>query len=336
MSPSSAAGGKPLLAVEGLETQFRSPSGIVRAVDRVSFDISEGEILTVIGESGSGKSVTALSIMRLISQPGRIVGGSVRLNGRNLLDLSERQMRAERGRAIGMIFQNPYTALHPFFRIGAQMQETLTIRGGLDKAMARHRAIALLERIRVDDPEATLERFPHEVSAGTCQRVMLALALATNPRLLIADEPTTNLDAVAQLEILQLLQELRGEFGLAILLITHDFAVVSRMADRVLVMYAGRAVESGTAARVLGDPAHPYSRGLIASARALSENRARLEQIPGEVPDLTKLPEGCGFRPRCPLATGQCRMEPPERAHPGGGMARCWNAEALAESPNFG
>lgn len=331
-----SASGKPLLAVEGLETQFRVSGGIVRAVDRVSFDVREGEILTVIGESGSGKSVTALSIMRLIRGPGRIVGGSVRLNGRNLLDLSERQMRAERGRAIGMIFQNPYTALHPFFRIGTQMQETLTVRGGFDKATAHRRAIALLERICVDDPEATLERFPHEVSAGTCQRVMLALTVATNPKLLIADEPTTNLDAAAQLEILQLLRGLRDEFGLAILLITHDFAVVSRMADRVLVMYAGRAVESGTAARVLGDPAHPYSRGLIASARALSENRARLEQIPGEVPDLTKLPEGCGFRPRCPLATDQCRMEPPERIHPDGGMARCWHAEALAESPTGG
>jgi oligopeptide/dipeptide ABC transporter ATP-binding protein len=321
----------PLLAVKGLVTHFHLGAGIVKAVDGVDLTVDPGEIVTVVGESGSGKTVTALSIMRLVERPGRIESGEVLLHGRDLLRLSLRQMHEVRGCKIGMVFQNPYTALHPHFRIGRQMEETLVVRGGRSKEAAHREAAALLERVQVEEPERVMSSFAHEVSAGVCQRVMLALALSLQPELLIADEPTTNLDAISQREILELIKEMRDRFGMGILLITHDFGVVHYMANTVLVMYAGRPVEYGPASSVLSDPLHPYTRGLIRSARTLVERRDRLDQIPGDVPDLMSLPVGCSFRPRCPLAWEDCTSDPPVARSADGRATRCWRAVCQPE-----
>jgi oligopeptide/dipeptide ABC transporter ATP-binding protein len=316
----------PLLAVKRLVTHFHLAAGTVKAVDGVDLTVHPGEIVTVVGESGSGKTVTALSVMRLIERPGRIESGEIMLHGRDLLRLSARQMHEVRGRKIGMIFQNPYTALHPYFRIGLQMEETLVVRGGKSKEAAHREAAALLERVQVEEPERVMRSFAHEVSAGVCQRVMLALALSLQPELLIADEPTTNLDAISQREILELIKEMRDHLGMGILLITHDFGIVRHMANTVLVMYAGRPVEYGPASCVLSDPLHPYTRGLIRSARTLVERRERLDQIPGEVPDLMLLPIGCSFRPRCPLAGDDCTSAPPVVRSADGRVTLCWRA----------
>ena len=315
-----------ILSVRDLATYFELSGGTVKAVDGVDFDIGTGEILTVVGESGSGKSVTALSIMRLIGAPGRIVRGEVSLRGRNLLQLSLREMQAVRGRSIAMVFQNPYASLHPMYRIGQQMDETIRLNLGGGRN-AHKEAIELLSRIHVDHPENVLRSFPFEVSAGVCQRVMLAMALAAKPALLIADEPTTNLDALAQAEILALIKEMRTAYGMAVLLITHDFSVVSAMADRVLVMYAGRPVETAPASMVLADPAHPYAKGLIGSVMdAHAKKRHRLTQISGEVPDVMHLPPGCSFRPRCPEAFEKCVEDPPMFDRSGSHLTRCWRA----------
>ncbi|MEQ8964994.1 MAG: ABC transporter ATP-binding protein [Azospirillaceae bacterium] len=322
-------GGPVTLAVRGLSTVFELSSGRLPAVRDLDLDIRQGEIVTVVGESGSGKSVTALSIMRLIQPPGRIEAGSVRLHDTELLDLPPRAMQAVRGRRIGMIFQNPYAALHPYFRVGHQMEETLVLRTGLDRRRARTRAVGLLERIQVPSPETVLHSFPFEISAGVCQRVMLAMALCADPELLIADEPTTNLDGLAQVEILDLIKRMRDDLGMAVMLITHDFGVVSRMADSVLVMYAGRPVEYGPADAVMTDPEHPYTEGLVRSARTLVERRPRLDQIPGEVPDILDLPAGCSFAPRCPYAAGLCREDPPMMPGRDGRLARCWRLDAV-------
>jgi oligopeptide/dipeptide ABC transporter ATP-binding protein len=315
-----------VLTVEGLVTHFHLSEGVVRAVDGVDLTIDRNEILTVVGESGSGKSVTALSIMRLIQPPGRIEAGRVRLVDQELLALDERAMRAVRGRRVSMIFQNPYASLHPYFRIGHQLRETLEKRAGLPPAQARRRALELLERLQIAAPDTILRKYPFEVSAGVCQRVMLALALVRSPDLLIADEPTTNLDAVAQNEILRLLAEMRDAYGMSVLLITHDFGVVSMLADSVLVMYAGRPVEQGAASAVLSRPRHPYTQGLIESAANLDRRSGRLVQIPGEIPDVMSLPPGCAFRARCRRATEQCREDPAFRRMPDGALARCWFA----------
>ncbi len=314
-----------VLAVRDLATYFELSGGTVKAVDGVDFDITAGEILTVVGESGSGKSVTALSIMRLIGAPGRIVRGKISLRGRDLLPLPAREMQAVRGRSIAMVFQNPYASLHPMYRIGQQMDEMIRLNLGRDRN-ARKEAVELLTRIHVDNPENVLRSFPFEVSAGVCQRVMLAMALAARPALLIADEPTTNLDAVAQAEILTLIKEMRTAYGMAVLLITHDFAVVSAMADRVLVMYAGRPVETGLAGVVLAQPAHPYAKGLVGSIMNARAKGRRLTQISGEVPDVMHLPPGCSFRPRCPEAFEKCGEDPPMFDRTGEHRTRCWRA----------
>ncbi|HTN96367.1 MAG TPA: ABC transporter ATP-binding protein, partial [Nordella sp.] len=296
-------------------------------VDGVDLDIEAGEILTVVGESGSGKSVTALSIMRLIAPPGQIVRGEIRLRDRNLLSLSPREMQAVRGRAIAMVFQNPYAALHPMYRIGHQMSEAIRLNTG-HSADAHAKAIELLTRIHVEDPESVLKSYPFEVSAGVCQRVMLAIALAARPALLIADEPTTNLDAMAQAEILGLIKEMRNEYGMSVLLITHDFGVVSAMADRVLVMYAGRPAEAGPARAVLTHPVHPYAKGLIGSVMNAKTKARRLTQISGEAPDVMHLPPGCSFRVRCPEAFSRCEADPPMSGRDDTHHARCWRTMA--------
>lgn len=314
----------PVLRISGLTTHFHVPGGIVKAVDGVDLDVGREEIVTVVGESGSGKSVTALSVMRLIQPPGRIEGGTITFDGVELLSVPERQMRAIRGRHISMIFQNPYTALHPYFRIGDQMAETLVLRGSLGRKAARARAADMLARIGIEEPPRVLDSYPFEVSAGVCQRAMLAMALMSDPELLIADEPTTNLDAIAQIQILDLIKQMRDEIHMSVLLITHDFGVVSRMADRVVVMYAGRQVESGDAATVLGGARHPYTVGLIDSVPAPGRTAARLRQIPGEAPDVIRLPPGCSFRPRCPHAAPACHRDPPFVPIDTGHRARCW------------
>jgi peptide/nickel transport system ATP-binding protein len=299
----------------------------VPAVSGLDLEVREREIVGVVGESGSGKSVTALSVMRLIQPPGRIEGGSILLGDTELLALPERGMQEVRGLRIGMIFQNPYGALHPCFRIGHQMEETLVLRAGHDRRSARIRAAALLERLQVQAPSTVLASYPFEISAGVCQRVMLAMALATEPELLIADEPTTNLDALAQLEILDLIKQMRDEVGMSVLLITHDFGVVARMADSVVVMYAGRPVERGPAAGPMAAPGHPYTEGLLRSARTLAARKRRLDQIPGEVPDVIALPPGCGFAPRCPYARALCGDDPPTLAAGADRTARCWRLD---------
>ena len=295
----------------------------MKAVDGVDLEIGREEIVTVVGESGSGKSVTALSIMRLIQAPGRIERGAVVFDGTDLLTLTPAAMRSIRGTRISMIFQNPYASLHPSFRIGDQMTEALVLRGA-GRADAVRQAAGMLERIGVGEPSRVMRGHPFEASAGVCQRVMLAMALLSDPELLIADEPTTNLDAVAQIQILDLIKQMRDEIRMSVLLITHDFGVVSKMADRVMVMYAGRQVESGDAGAVLGEACHPYTAGLIESVPVPGHAAERLRQIAGEVPDVLRLPPGCSFRPRCPRAVEVCERAPPVVPVGPGHFARCW------------
>lgn len=315
----------PLLRVEDLHVEFTTHLGVVHAVRGVDFTIASGETVGVVGESGCGKSVTALSIMRLIAEPGRILTGHVLHRGRDLLALREREMQEVRGNSISMVFQNPHSALHPMIRIGRQLVETVALRGGLSPERAHAEAIALLERIGVAGAEAVLDRYPHEVSAGVSQRVVLAMAIAPHPALLIADEPTTNLDALAQKQFLLTVKRMRDEMDMSVLIITHDFGVVSMMADRVVVMYAGKQMESGTAAEVLRAPRHPYTSALLDSVRVLGRGKARrLEQIPGEVPDVMRLPRGCSFRPRCASAIEACFEPPPNVGADSGRTVRCW------------
>ena len=314
---------EPVLRISDLATWFHTRDGVVKAVDGVDLEIGREEIVTVVGESGSGKSVTALSVMRLIQEPGRIERGSIAFDGTDLLALEEAAMRSVRGTRIAMIFQNPYASLHPSFRIGDQMAEPHVLRG-VERPDAVRRSTEMLERIGVDDPSRVMRGFAYEVSAGVCQRVMLAMALMSDPELLIADEPTTNLDAIAQVQILDLIREMRDEIRMSVLLITHDFGVVSKMADRVVVMYAGRQVESGGAQAVLGEPRHPYTVGLIESVPRPGHAVERLRQIAGEVPDVIRLPPGCSYRPRCPHAIEACREAPPVVPVGEGHLARCW------------
>lgn len=318
--------GPALLEARDLVTYFYVPDGVVKAVDGASFSVRKGEVLTVVGESGSGKSVTALAAMRLVPEPpGRTLRGEVLFDGEDLLKKPRREIQAVRGGRISMIFQNPYAAMNPLIRIGDQLTETVRrhrqVRGG----GARDLISAMLERLGVEHPGSILRSYPFEVSMGVSQRVMLASALLGQPDLLIADEPTTMLDAIAQVEILKLIRELKEEFRMAVWLITHDFGVVSVMSDRVVVMYAGKPVESGEAGRVLKSPQHPYTQGLINSVPVPGAGNSRLVQIPGEIPDPKRLPPGCRFAPRCPRVMGRCRVEePPMVDLAGGGQARCW------------
>ncbi len=321
-----------LLEINGLRTEFRTGAGIVRAVDDVSYDVAAGETVAVVGESGSGKSVTALSILRLIPDPpGKIVGGSVMFAGRDLLTLTEPQMREIRGGEIGMVFQEPMTSLNPVLTIGRQITETLEQHRGMDHAAALKRAEALLTQVGIAEAARRLKQYPHQLSGGMRQRVMIAIALACGPKLIIADEPTTALDVTIQAQILELMKGLSRDHGIALIIITHNLGVVARYADRVNVMYAGRIVESGPAIEVYHDPRHPYTVALLRSVPRLDRPReARLEPVDGQPPDLTRLDAGCAFRPRCRMAIAECALSRPALTPAGkeGHFAACFRAAA--------
>jgi len=303
---------KTLLEIQDLRTVFDTSEGEAVAVDGMSISLAEGETLGVVGESGCGKSVTALSVMRLIqSPPGRIAGGRIMFAGRDLLSLDEDEMRQVRGNDIAMIFQEPMTSLNPVFTIGNQISEALILHRGLDKREARKESIHLLDLVEIPGAATRVDDYPHQLSGGMRQRVMIAMALSCNPRLLIADEPTTALDVTIQAQILSLLQSLQEQLGMAMMLITHDLGVVAEQADRVVVMYAGRVIEEGAVDDVLSSPAHPYTRGLLASQPGAATDGGRLATIPGVVPRLTDLPLGCRFRDRCDVAVERCRATDP-------------------------
>ncbi len=322
---------EPLLAVEELRTHFLSEGRVVRAVDGVSFAVAPGETLALVGESGSGKSVTALSLLRLVPEPGRVVGGRVIFRGRDLLALGADEMRAVRGKEISMIFQEPMTSLNPVFTCGEQVLETLVQHERLSRRAARARAIELLDLVGLPAPEQRAREYPHQLSGGKRQRVMIAMALACRPALLIADEPTTALDVTVQAQILELLERLRRELGMAVLLITHDLGVVAESAERVAVMYAGQIVEASGSRAIFRQARHPYTAGLLASLPRLGSRGAPLRSIPGQVPDAAHVPAGCRFHPRCPAAVERCRAsEPPLFDLEGGRQSRCWRAEEIA------
>ena len=302
----------PLLSVRGLRTTFRTDEGEFAAIDDVSFDLAEGEVLGIVGESGSGKSVTALSLLRLIpSPPGRIAAGEVLFEGRDLLTLSERRMREIRGAAISMIFQEPMTSLNPVFTVGDQIVETIRYHERIGQQAATRRALDLLGEVGIPSPAQRLDEYPHQLSGGMRQRVMIAIALSCNPRLLLADEPTTALDVTIQAQILELLRSLQERFGMAVILITHDLGVVAEFVDRVLVMYAGRVVEQAGVHPTFEAPLHPYTEGLLGSIPSLDDERLRLQAIPGIVPSPFALPPGCRYAPRCPYAQARLRRAGP-------------------------
>jgi peptide/nickel transport system ATP-binding protein len=292
-------GDRPLLEIEGLRTTFHTRAGLVRAVDGIDFRVDRGEIMGLVGESGCGKSVTSLSIMRLVPPPGRIDGGRILLDGRDLLTLSVGEMQKIRGEAIAMIFQQPTSSLNPVWTVGRQIEEVLEIHRAMKGRVARGRALELLRMVGIPDAERRLDAYPHEMSGGMAQRVMIAMALACEPDLLIADEPTTALDVTIQAQILDLMRKLRDETGTAIILITHDLGVVAEMCDRVAVMYAGEIVEQTDVVTLFKDPLHPYTKGLIGSIPLVGDVREELAVIPGNVPNLIDLPMGCRFAPRC-------------------------------------
>ena len=326
------------LEVEGLQTYFYTRQGIVKAVDGVSFHLCKGETLGIVGESGCGKSITALSVMRLIPDPpGRTVGGRVVLDGENLLDLSEPEMRAIRGNDISMIFQEPMTSLNPVLTIGYQIAEALILHQDMSKAKAMERAVEMLDLVKIPEPAQRAKEYPHQLSGGMRQRVMIAMALACNPKVLIADEPTTALDVTIQAQILDLILQLQERLGTAVILITHDLGVIAETARRVIVMYAGRKVEEADVEPLFARPMHPYTHGLMASVPHLDiikgeEHAAaeRLEEIPGIVPPLNDLPAGCAFAPRCQFADDLCHGEYPtyEEKRPGH-WAACWHSDRL-------
>jgi oligopeptide/dipeptide ABC transporter ATP-binding protein len=290
---------QPLLEVQNLKTYFFTEDGVVKAVDGVDFTVNPGEVLGLVGESGCGKSVTSLSIMRLIGIPGKVVEGQIFFEGRNLLKLSESEMVDMRGNRISMIFQQPQSSLNPVFKVGDQVAEVLQIHQNMGREESWERAVDLLRLVRIPDPESKAHAFPHEMSGGQAQRVMIAMALALNPQLLIADEPTTALDVTIQAQIIDLMRDLRTRMGTSVILITHDLGVIAELADRVAIMYAGRIVEQSDIKAIFAKPLHPYTQGLIASIPVLGKIQDRLEVIPGSVPNLINLPEGCKFAPRC-------------------------------------
>ena len=323
---------EPLLVVDNLHTQFNTSRGIVRAVEGVSFTVKRGEVLAIVGESGSGKSVTALSIMRLLPrQSARIPEGRIIFDGRSLLDLSDEQMREIRGRGIAMIFQEPMTSLNPILTIGLQITEPLKIHLGMSDEQARARAVELMGLVGIPDPEGRLDQYPHQFSGGMRQRVMIAIGLACNPKLIIADEPTTALDVTIQAQILELMKDLSRKLNIALIIITHNLGVVARYADRVIVMYAARVAEQGSADAVFHKPRHPYSMGLLRSVPRLDRPRgAKLETIEGLPPNLALAPPGCRFAPRCPYKIAVCEQEPPLFPTDTGGFSRCHRHAEIA------
>ena len=319
---------EPMLKIENLETTFRSDEGRIKAVDGVSFDVGEGETVGLVGESGCGKSVTALSIMRLVSDPpGRIEGGSILWYGRDLLGLTEGEMRKVRGNEISIVFQEPLSSLNPVFTCGEQIREAISLHQKLDRKASKRRAVEMLRMGKIPDPEKRYGAYPHQMSGGMRQRVMIAMALSCEPKLLIADEPSTALDVSVQAQIMELLSDLKQRLGMAILLITHDLAVVAQMADRVVVMYAGIVVEEAPLRELFSGPAHPYTMGLLESIPRIGSGHERLRAIGGTVPDPLRLPPGCRFGDRCPKRFDRCVEEPPLLAVGERHSARCWLCE---------
>ena len=324
-----------LLKIQGLRTQFFTSAGTVKAVDGVTYDVEEGETVAVVGESGCGKSVTALSIMRLVAEPaGRVVDGKIMFQGNDLLQLSEEEMRKIRGNNIAMVFQEPMTSLNPVLSIGLQLKETVQQHLGVDDATALARSVELLGLVGMSDAERRLEQYPHHLSGGMRQRVMIAMALSCEPKLIIADEPTTALDVTIQAQILELMKNLTRELGVAMIIITHNLGVVARYADRVNVMYAGKIIESGTAEDIYHNPKHPYTLALLKSVPRLDQPRgAKLDPVDGQPPDLARLDEGCSFRPRCRYADEACGKSFPPTEHVDGiHYSACFKKDEL-DSP---
>ena len=314
----------PLLDVRHLRVEFPTRRGTLVALDDVSFDISPGEILGVVGESGAGKSLTGAAIIGLLDPPGRIAAGEIRFDGRRIDSLPYEAMRKVRGKSIGAIFQDPLTSLDPLYTVGQQLIETIRTHLPVSASEARQRAIRLLEETGIPAAEARLDQYPHQFSGGMRQRVVIALALAGEPRLIVADEPTTALDVSIQAQIIFLLKRLCKEHGAAVMLVTHDMGVIAETCDRVAVMYAGRIVEIGPVADVIHKPAHPYTVGLMGSIPAMDEDRERLLQIDGSMPRLTAIPAGCAFNPRCPHVFDRCRVDRPDLLPAGATRAACW------------
>ncbi|HTP46353.1 MAG TPA: ABC transporter ATP-binding protein [Casimicrobiaceae bacterium] len=319
-----SAAGTPLLAVEGLRVEFPTRYGTLVAVDGVSLEIAPGEVLGVVGESGAGKSLTGAAIIGLIDPPGRIGAGEVKLDGRRIDNLPPEAMRRVRGREIGAVFQDPLTSLNPLYTIGRQLVETITTHLELSAREAKRRALQLLTEVGIPAPERRFHHYPHQFSGGMRQRVVIALALAAKPKLIIADEPTTALDVSIQAQIIALLKGLCREHGAAVMLITHDMGVIAETADRVCVMYAGRIVEVGPVTDVIHHPQHPYTKGLMGSIPSIVAEREQLAQIDGVMPRLNAIPAGCAFHPRCPHAFDRCRRERPELLRLGSTRAACW------------
>jgi peptide/nickel transport system ATP-binding protein/oligopeptide transport system ATP-binding protein len=323
---------EPLLRIENLQTHFFTDDGVVRAVDGVSYELHPGETLAVVGESGSGKSVTALSILQLVpSPPGRIVGGRILFKGRDLVGLPGPELRRIRGKEISMIFQEPMTSLNPVYTCGEQIIEALVLHERMDRRRARLRAIEMLKLVGIPLPEQRVDEYPHQMSGGMRQRVMIAMALACRPSILIADEPSTALDVTIQAQILELLNRLQDELGMAVLLITHDLGVVAETADRVAVMYAGQVVEYCDVNTAFRRTLHPYTAGLLASLPKLGARRERLRVIPGNVPNPARFPRACRFHPRCPVVQPRCREhDPPVLTFDRDHLSRCWRADEIA------
>jgi peptide/nickel transport system ATP-binding protein len=320
----------PLLEVRHLRVEFPTRRGTLLALDDISFDIAPGEVLGVVGESGAGKSLTGAAIIGLLEPPGRIAGGEILLEGQRIDHLPYEQMRAIRGRKIGAIFQDPLTSLNPLYTIGRQLTETIQTHLSVSAEEARQRAVRLLQDTGIPAAEQRIDQYPHQFSGGMRQRVVIALALAAQPQLIVADEPTTALDVSIQAQIIALLKRLCKEQGAAVMLVTHDMGVIAETSDRVAVMYAGRIAEIGPVHDVIHAPAHPYTAGLMGSIPAMDEDRERLLQIDGAMPRLTSIPRGCAFNPRCPQATDRCRQERPELQAAGATRAACWWPGALA------
>lgn len=324
----SATSSRGLLSVENLQTHFRTMDGVVKAVDGVSFDIPQGASVGIVGESGCGKSVTSLSIMRLVERPGWIAGGRILFRGKDLASISDEEMRKIRGDDITMVFQEPMTSLNPVYTIGDQVAEVIRVhRSGVHRREAMSRAVELLNMVGIPNAERRVKEYPHNFSGGQRQRVMIAMALANDPDLLILDEPTTALDVTIQAQILELVKDLQNRVNTAVMLITHDLGVVAEMSQRIIVMYAGRVVEDGDALSVLKDPLHPYTKGLLASIPSLGLKGQRLNVIQGSVPNPLRMPAGCKFAPRCPYVMAKCTIDEPSLAAPPGHQARtvrCW------------
>ena len=320
----------PLLEVKNLRVEFPSRHGTLLALDDISFEIAPGEILGVVGESGAGKSLTGAAIIGLLDPPGRVAAGEIRFEGRRIDNLPYEEMRKLRGRHIGAIFQDPLTSLNPLYTVGRQLTETIRTHLPLNAAQARERAIALLQETGISVAAERIDQYPHQFSGGMRQRVVIALALAANPKLIVADEPTTALDVSVQAQIISLLKRLCRDHGAAVMLVTHDMGVIAETCDRVAVMYAGRVAEIGPVQAVIHAPAHPYTAGLMGAIPAMDEDRERLLQIDGAMPRLTAIPPGCAFNPRCLRVMNRCRSERPDLLHAGATRAACWLHDAGA------